>query len=978
MIGRTLSHYDVVEKLGEGGMGIVYRARDARLGRDVALKVLRPDAVGDPERRRRLLQEARAASALNHPHIVTVHDAGLAPVDGQDVAFIAMECIDGRSLRQLMADRRLGVGEVLDYGVQIAEALAVAHAAGLVHRDLKPPNVMVDQAGRVKILDFGLARPAGAGLTADDGPTASADPWPERTETPPATPAGTAAYMSPEQAEGKPLDARSDVFSLGVVLYEMLAARRPFQGNSYLALASAILRGPPPALRVLRRDLPRQLERVVMRCLAKSPGERYASAGEVLLDLVRCRARLTARSSGWRSALRRPRYLAPALLLVLGLVSLAVWMWSRGASRRWALEGALPEIDRLVGKGEHYEAYLLARRAQPHLPGDPRLDRFWKDCFVASVRTNPPGAEIFIKSYRAPAGEWISIGRTPLEDFPMPHGMTRWRITLKGFEPVEATYAPARLSRSVSYTLDAEGSRPRGMVRVSGGPLRFRNHPPVELDDFWLDRYEVTNRDFKEFVDQGGYRQREFWKQPFVKDGRTLEWSEAIGSFLDATGRPGPAGWELGAHADGEGDHPVSGVSWFEAAAYAEFAGKALPTFYHWYKATDLGRNFIVADIIDLSNFGGQGPVPVGSLAATSPFGTSDMAGNVREWSATSSRRGRYILGGAWNEPAHSYIYEEVLSPWSRLSVNGFRCARYLGPEPTHLPAPVEWAWRNYATEKPASDEAFGSYRSFFAYDRTALESALDSVEETEHWRRERVSFAAAYGHERVPAHLFLPRHTKPPYQAVVFYPPGAAFFHGSSERIQTSQFDYVIRSGRAVLHPIYQGTFERRSQDRLDGPNTYRDLIVQQVKDFRRAVDYLDTRPDIDHERLAAFGISSSFELYVLALDDRIKVGIAHAGGLSASALPAEIDPLNFAPRVREPFLLLNGRYDSGYPVDFLQKPLMRLLGTPEKDKRHVLVESGHSIMRSVERTRETVDWLDRYLGLVERGAPAASSSSR
>jgi eukaryotic-like serine/threonine-protein kinase len=976
MIGRTLSHYDVVEKLGEGGMGVVYRARDARLDRDVALKVLRPDAMGDPGRRQRLLQEARAASALNHPHIVTVHDAGLAPVDGHDVAFIAMECIDGRSLRQVMAERRLGVGEVLDYGVQIAEALAVAHAAGLVHRDLKPPNVMVDHAGRVKVLDFGLARLAGSDIAVDDGPTASAgDSLSGPTETPPATPAGTAAYMSPEQAEGKPVDARSDVFSFGVVLYELLAARRPFRGDSYLSLASAILRDHPPPLRALGRDVPRQLERIVMRCLAKSPDERYASAGEVLLDLVQCRARLAARSSGWRSALRRPRYLWPALLVALGLVSLAVSTWSRGASRRWALEQALPEIDRLLTKGQHYEAYMLARRAQPHLPGNSRLDRFWKDCFVASVRTEPPGAEISIKSYRSPEPEWISLGTSPLEGFPMPQGMVRWRITLKGFEPVDATYAPARLSRSVSYTLDAEGTRPRGMVRVSGGRFRFRNHPPVELEDFWLDRYEVTNRAFKGFVDQGGYRNRDYWKQPFVKDGRPVDWTEAMGSFLDATGRPGPAGWELGAYADGEGDHPVGGVSWFEAAAYAEFAGKALPTFYHWYKATHLGRDFLVADIIDLSNFGGKGAVPVGSLDATSPFGSSDMAGNVREWTATRSRRGLYILGGAWNEPAHAYISEEDLSPWSRLPVNGFRCARYMRREPADLPAPAEWAWRNYEAEKPASDEAFRSYRSFFAYDRTDLESALDSVEETEHWRRERVSFAAAYGHERVPAHLFLPRDAKPPYQTVVFHPPGAAYFHASSERIQTSQFDYIIRSGRAVLHPIYQGTYERRLQGRRDGPNAYRDLVVQQVKDFRRSVDYLETRPDIDATRLGVFGISSFFELYVLALDDRLKVGVAHAGGLADSSLPAEIDPINFVPRIRQPLLLLNGRYDAGFPVDLLQKPLLRMLGTPEKDKRHVLVESGHSVMRSVERTRETVDWLDRYLGPVERVAPAASS---
>jgi predicted Ser/Thr protein kinase len=976
MIGRTLAHYQVVEKIGEGGMGVLYRARDVRLDRDVAIKVLRPDSHGDEGRRRRLLEEARAASALNHPHIVTVYDVGLVPLDGQDVAFIAMECVDGRSLRQVLAERRLGLGEALDYGIQIAEAMAVAHAAGVVHRDLKPANLMLGRDGRVKVLDFGLAEMVGPDASAAHGPTVSAGETPSSSAlaAPRRSPAGTASYMSPEQAEGLPVDLRSDVFSLGVVLYEMLAGRRPFRGDSSLALATAILRDAPAALRPQRSDVPPELERIVRRCLAKSPDLRYASAGELLLDLVACRARVEALSSGWRAALRRPRYVVPALVAAVALASFVAWSWSRGASRRWALEEALPEIDRLLATGENYEAYVLARKAQPHLPGNPRLERFWKDCFVMSLVTDPPGADVFIRSYRAPDGPWISVGKTPLEGFPMPLGMLRWRITKEGFEPVDATFAPGPMSRSVSYTLDKAGSIPPGMVRISGGHFAFRNHPPVDLDDFWLDRYEVTNRAFKEFVDRGGYRTPAYWKHPFVKDGRTLPWTEAMAAFVDATGRPGPAAWQLGAYLDGESEYPVGGVSWFEAAAYAEFANKSLPTFYHWYKATDLGRGFFFADIVDLSNFGGKGPVAVGSLAATSPFGTSDMAGNVREWSATPSARAQYILGGDWNEPAHSYIDEEEMSPWSRFPVNGFRCARYMKPV-ADLPAPVEFAWRNYAAERPSSDAAFESYRSFFAYDRTELRPTLDAVEENEHWRRETISIDAAYGHERVPVHLFLPRNARPPYQTIVFYPTGAAFFHSSSERIQTNLFDYVIRSGRAVIHPVYQGTYERRSQGQGAGPFSDRDLLVQQVKDFRRTVDYLETRTDIDHERLAAFGISGFFELYVLALEPRLKVGVAHAGGLASAALPAEVDPINFLPRIRQPFLLINGRYDSDYPVDLLQRPLMRFLGTPEKDKRLVLVESGHAIGRSLDRVRETVDWLDRYLGPVEPGAPAAAS---
>jgi predicted Ser/Thr protein kinase/dienelactone hydrolase len=966
VIGETLSHYLIVEKLGEGGIGVLYRARDARLGRDVAIKVLRSEAKGDSSRRRRLLQEAKAASALNHPHIVTVYDVGRVPVAGREVDFIAMECVEGRSLAQVMSERTLGVPEALDYAVQIAEALAVAHAAGIVHRDVKPANVMISDAGRVKVLDFGLAKlmdvPEAryAGPTEDGGGSSAGE-----TQTREGALVGTLAYVSPEQAEGKPVDPRTDVFSLGILLFEMLAARHPFRGESEVSTLSSILRETPPPLRSSRREVPRDLDRVVQRCLAKDREQRYASGGEVLLDLEACRARMAARASGWRAVARRPRFLVVGAAVLVAIVGVAGWTWHRGAPERRALL-ALSEIDRLQDANENYEAYWVARQAEPDLAGDARLVRFWKErCFFTSLRTSPPGASVSVKRYGTPDEEWKPIGRTPLEHFPMPIEMLRMRITREGFEPVDATFAPGPETRAVSYTLDPTGSCPRAWCgSAADGSSSATTRRSRSTTSGSTATRSRTGR--IEFVEAGGYRKREFWKEPFVKDGRTLSWEEAMASFRDATGRPGPAAWELGTYADGTGDDPVGGVSWFEAAAFAEFAGKALPTFYHWFKATDIGSDLRFADIIGFSNFGGHGPVRVGSLGGVAPFGTVDMAGNVREWCSTGSSLERYALGGAWSDVAVEYIDEARMSPWTRLAVNGFRCARYSTPPPA-LPAPTREAWRDYAREKPVSDEAFESYRHFFSYDRTDLKATVESVEESEHWRREIVSFDAAYGHERVPAHLFLPRDAKPPYQAVVFYPTGGAFFQRSSDSLQMSAFDYLIHSGRAVLHPVYKGTYERRTDEGDSGPNAERDLVVQQVKDFRRALDYLETRPDIDSTRLAVLGVSGFFELYVLALDDRLKVGIAQAGGLAGSRMPAEIDPINFAPRIHQPFLLLNGRYDSGYPVDLLQKPLLRLLGTPGKDRRHVLLEMGHAVGRSPERARETVDWLDRYLGPVE-----------
>ncbi len=267
MIGRVASHYEILAKLGEGGMGVVWRARDTRLGRQVALKMLPAGAAATPHQRERFLREARAASALNHPNIITIYE--IFEFEGGDA--IAMELVAGRDLRSILEAGRLPAPEARQYAIQMAGALARAHAEGIVHRDLKPANVMVSVEGGVKILDFGLAKLV-AGNTED---TRTAAP------TEAGTLLGTVAYMSPEQAEGKPVDARSDIFSFGALLYEMLSGRRAFAGGSGVAILTTVLRDQPPPLSQLVPGLPAELEKIVARCLRKDRAERYQNMADV-------------------------------------------------------------------------------------------------------------------------------------------------------------------------------------------------------------------------------------------------------------------------------------------------------------------------------------------------------------------------------------------------------------------------------------------------------------------------------------------------------------------------------------------------------------------------------------------------------------------------------------------------------------------------------------------------------------------------
>jgi eukaryotic-like serine/threonine-protein kinase len=312
----TVGPYRVVEKLGEGGMGEVYRGHDTSLGRDVALKLLPRDLADDPERRARMLREARAAAALNHPNICTVYEVG----EAAGRPFIAMEVVEGRSLSARIAEGPLSVDEVRHIGVQLADAVAHAHDRGIVHRDLKGANVMVTPEGRVKVLDFGLA------AQVSDQQLTDLTTHSVALATQAHAVLGTLPYMAPEQLRGTPADARSDVWALGVVLYEMVSGKRPFDGTTGFALSAAILHEPFPRLPA---GVPRALQSVVACCLEKEPGRRYQRAAELRAALEAVRAHLVARDAPVARVTRRHLFIVGALATVLIAAGATLWVRDR-------------------------------------------------------------------------------------------------------------------------------------------------------------------------------------------------------------------------------------------------------------------------------------------------------------------------------------------------------------------------------------------------------------------------------------------------------------------------------------------------------------------------------------------------------------------------------------------------------------------------------------------------------------------------
>jgi eukaryotic-like serine/threonine-protein kinase len=958
--------YTIERELGHGGMATVYLARDERHHRMVAVKVMRQD-FASMLGAERFLREIRIAANLQHPHILTLIDSGAE----EDVLYYVMPFAEGESLRDRLASGPLQASEAVRYLHDVFDALAYAHARGVVHRDVKPDNVMI--SGRhALVVDFGVAKAVSVAKQVQPLGGTSHDSL-----TQIGTSIGTPAYMAPEQAAGDPdVDHRADIYAAGVVAYEMLAGRTPFTGPPQLVLAAQIS-GTPEPITVSAPHTPPAIAALVMRCLEKDPGARFQTADEALAALESLTTPEASAAPAGPRWLGRRGIAAAAAVAAVTLAAGAYYGYASVRDRNWAHRVALPEIRRLAEANQFDSAFTVATRAEAILGSDSTLAELWPRLSAKLVFTStPPGAKVWRTSYGDSLG-WTELGVTPTDSVRVPLGIMRYRFELPGHRAVDLAGGPPLL-RNARIVLQPERSPDAGMVYVTGGrtdvamPGLSRVIPMI-LPDFLMDRHEVTNAEYKLFVDAGGYSAAEYWEHEIVDNARALTAEEARAVLVDRTGRPGPATWEGGDFPAGQGDLPVTGVSWYEAAAYAKFVGKELPTIYHWSRASG---TFAGALIIPGSNYGSQAPLRGSTFRGMSPYGSFDMAGNVREWNWNATGDKRFIFGGGWIDASYSFSDAYAQRPLDRSPINGIRLvksavAEGLGPEETRAAYALEH--RDYSVERPASDEVFRGFTSFFEYDRTPLDPKLEYRDTTpEFWIRERVSFDAAYGGERMAAVLFIPKQLRPPAQAVVVMGGSNHLYNTSDSAINPRLLDFVVKGGRIVVWPIYKGMFERNIGLVTDSPqetSAYRDLMVMMVKDTRRTIDYLVTRPDVDSSRIAYFGYSFGGRVSppILASEPRLKAAVLVVAGLKMERARPEVDPINYLPRVRLPLIMLNGRHDFYFPVETSQKPFFEYLGSAPENRRWVVYPEAHTVPRT-EAMRETLNWLDRYLGVVRQ----------
>jgi formylglycine-generating enzyme required for sulfatase activity/dienelactone hydrolase len=649
----------------------------------------------------------------------------------------------------------------------------------------------------------------------------------------------------------------------------------------------------------------------------------------------------------------------------------------------WAAQQII-QVRRLSDLGKDIEAFRLARIVAEILPKVNEEESFWADfSWSADIESIPSGAKVWRQSPDDPADEWELLGETPLNKtrFATFEG-ARIRFELDGHHPVtvlqEALMGPDMPYGFSAYNpaiLEPVDVAPADMVRLPGFTRDL-----VEYNPFYMDRYEVTNRDYAKFIAAGGYKSPRFWTVPFVRDGEAVSFEEAMTGFVDRTGRPGPATWEGGAWLSGQGDFPVNGISWYEAAAYANFTGKILPTLAHHIKALEV-YNINSGTIALRSNFSAGGPRAVGENNAMSTYGLYDNVGNVREWCWNELPGGnRCSFGTSWADIPYMATDVTPKSPWDRDAEHGLRLARVTDSEEklARLQEPAEApVVRDYSQQTPVSDAEYELIKRFYAYEPRPLNSVIVESVEDELWRRERVEFDLPSG-VRGAAYLLIPTSREPPYSAVIFWPGSDALNRRSIEETTIDYMDFLMKGGYLVAWPVLMGTLDRddpgnpiTSGNQRGGYETYastyyRDLMATWIKELSRTIDYLDSRPDLYNGRLGYYGVSwGGFRGPLpLAIEaERFDAAVLAVAGLSAySQFLPESDPFNFVTRVRAPTLMINGEYDAIAQRETEGQPLYDWLGTDPEHKKMYLAPTSHFMPREV-LIRETLDWFDKYL---------------
>jgi hypothetical protein len=658
----------------------------------------------------------------------------------------------------------------------------------------------------------------------------------------------------------------------------------------------------------------------------------------------------------------------------------ATLFWFAGADERWIRDEGIPEVERQIAAGDLQAAFAAAMRIEARDPGSELLEGYWREfSWKANFPSQPEGATVYRRDYDAPESDWQLLGVTPLYDARVPRGLSVYRFELDGHETIyrlvgglagsadrmgvtgDETYNNYN-AHIYDVTFDRVGAIHPDEVRVPGRQIRI-NGQELKIAEFFIHRFEVTNREFQEFVNAGGYQQQDYWEHEFVRDGQPVSWEDAMSMFVDTTGQQGPSTWIGGAYPDGEAEYPVGGISWYEAVAFARYAKQDLPTVHHWRRAYAPAA---LSWEIRHSNVESDAAAPVGEYRGIGWVGTSDMLGNAREWVANSVGDLKATLGGGWNDAAYlvgpSISNPGALPAFDRSPENGVRLARLNDERDVSaaLSGPIQ-SWEPRRVIEPASDEVFAAILRNFDYSDAPMNASLDDSTEIRGFIRHRVSFDINESGERMHMYLYLPDEGGGRHPVMLYWPSSHGFVLTDIEAFRL-HLDFMLKRGWAVTMPIFDHTFERGTgRFPVFSGIEYRDQFIRWMREMRRSLDYLETRADLDMDTLVFYGFSWGGRLgaMALAIEPRFRAGILNQAGVGRLRHYDVVEE-HYLPRVTQPVLQFNGRFDGDFRLEESATPFFELLGS--EHKKHVVGPTGHFVsMKTV--IGETLAWLDEHV---------------
>lgn len=671
-------------------------------------------------------------------------------------------------------------------------------------------------------------------------------------------------------------------------------------------------------------------------------------------------------------------YLNIFVTILLG--ALFVYYFQKGNTAKTLLDEKLPEIVAAFDNDEFEIVYTQTKQLIDDGNTNPIVRSYYDKVTVpVSITTFPEGVSVSFKYVQDTLNNWVTLGTSPLNDIRVPNSSLEYKFRYQDMEETEIRHTYYIKNGLNHFIFPISDSIPKDHKLCLGGtkPLSYPgiDHlPAIDIAPYSISKYEVTNEEYKVFVDAGGYENPDYWNFPYEMNGKVLTFENTVPLFVDSFGKLGPANWSYGNYPGGQGAYPVTGISWFEAMAFAKYMGLSLPNLYQWANAATLSS---AASFVPKSNFSKNQLIAVGSLDNKNQNELYDMAGNAREWiinsiEETNTRKG--ILGGGFNDDAYYFNDYYGQNALDRSISNGMRLVKNLKSNATYDADPtgvVAITKRDFLNEEKISDDVFEIFKEQFDYPQKPLNASTSLSELTSgSYRAERFEIASPYEDGgMLPGYIFYDSTHPKPLKPIIHFPGSNAIHLTNMDyaiKRYLNSFDYLMSEGYAVVLPIYLSTYEREDELKSDYPNEselYKEHVIKWGKEYKRTIDYIASRKDMDAANLTYFGVSWGGYManILLAIDDRVKSATLYVAGLCFQKSKKEVESYHYTSRITTPVLMLNGEFDQFFPLETSQIPMFKLLATPEEDKKHYVAKTGHYVPREV-LIAEHLGWLKKY----------------